>query len=687
MGVLKEKEEWVDEVYQLETTDPVVGGEDGIDNKAPRQLAWRTRWLKARLDSLRTSSTKRRIIHNLDITFADYTKALNTLKVNDAWMYPQAFTITNNIIYVVYYLQTTFRATVACFDFDTGNYLGYYTLKTNQDETGIGEGIVVKNGKIFIGFGEYIVGFKIGKYGDMLAENERHPVNLQWQFNYANGEWVVEQKVEQVSGMRTRTQYGVFDDSFNLKHYFNAATPSASYTNEDTLLAKRQSTFARGSYVLSGFGAYYDANKTLAPMRYQGAKLTSGGDCIAQAFYNPKLLMDKFNKLGYTATRMENEGAFITDDNRCLTLFCIDGSGTAKGGMLIIEEFSQHVDAIDFIDCSVISQDSRTDRLLPFAYKNNELVNPKNGELLTNLTDVCLLMKDFDQQTASIYIRSDNGLILFDDEVIPKYSFVHILNGNGNTYKIKVENTNKIVSHFLFYPTETEAANKIRRIPENWSGNDIWWTKPFKATSVYHRAYSQSYDGNWYNWLDMQHAGSTHKMLLGGSSGSYYAFDELDFCTSKGDGQKGYYVHWKLGTDGYLVPNGNKAVGIGTADKMLKELHIQTVNEDNSGSNAANTYWVRRHTINSIKRGGTKNGWCMLPNGLIFQWGEAVFTGKSSGTVNFPLAFNTCYQVIVSDVVATGGVVPIAARDITSAGFTVLGTDSVGVISYFAIGV
>ncbi len=46
MANLVENSKWEDAVYQLETSDPVVGGPDGIDNLQPRQLANRTRYLK-----------------------------------------------------------------------------------------------------------------------------------------------------------------------------------------------------------------------------------------------------------------------------------------------------------------------------------------------------------------------------------------------------------------------------------------------------------------------------------------------------------------------------------------------------------------------------------------------------------------------------------------------------------------
>jgi len=55
MATLPESENWEAGVYQFETTDPVQGGPDGIDNLPNKQLANRTAYLKAHLEDLRTS--------------------------------------------------------------------------------------------------------------------------------------------------------------------------------------------------------------------------------------------------------------------------------------------------------------------------------------------------------------------------------------------------------------------------------------------------------------------------------------------------------------------------------------------------------------------------------------------------------------------------------------------------------
>jgi hypothetical protein len=48
---LSETSEWVEGIYQLETTDEVMGGPEGIDNRQAKQLANRTTWLKQQMES------------------------------------------------------------------------------------------------------------------------------------------------------------------------------------------------------------------------------------------------------------------------------------------------------------------------------------------------------------------------------------------------------------------------------------------------------------------------------------------------------------------------------------------------------------------------------------------------------------------------------------------------------------
>ena len=46
MANLTENPVWEEGIYQFETSDPVMGGPNGIDNRPTRQLANRTGYLK-----------------------------------------------------------------------------------------------------------------------------------------------------------------------------------------------------------------------------------------------------------------------------------------------------------------------------------------------------------------------------------------------------------------------------------------------------------------------------------------------------------------------------------------------------------------------------------------------------------------------------------------------------------------
>ncbi|PJG82129.1 phage tail protein [Caviibacterium pharyngocola] len=50
MATLKESADWTEGIYQIETTDPVVGGENGIANQQAKDLANRTKWLKQEVE-------------------------------------------------------------------------------------------------------------------------------------------------------------------------------------------------------------------------------------------------------------------------------------------------------------------------------------------------------------------------------------------------------------------------------------------------------------------------------------------------------------------------------------------------------------------------------------------------------------------------------------------------------------
>lgn len=84
MADLPESNEWPAGIYQLETSDPVLGGPEGIDNLQAKQLANRTLWLKVKADSLGTSkANKATTLGGYGITDA-YTKPETATAIQQA---------------------------------------------------------------------------------------------------------------------------------------------------------------------------------------------------------------------------------------------------------------------------------------------------------------------------------------------------------------------------------------------------------------------------------------------------------------------------------------------------------------------------------------------------------------------------------------------------------------------------
>ena len=64
MANLVETPQWEDGIYQIETSDPVLGGPGGIANKQAEQLGNRTAFLKERIESAENDLTEHKNAEN-----------------------------------------------------------------------------------------------------------------------------------------------------------------------------------------------------------------------------------------------------------------------------------------------------------------------------------------------------------------------------------------------------------------------------------------------------------------------------------------------------------------------------------------------------------------------------------------------------------------------------------------------
>ena len=85
MANLTETPAWEEGIYQFETSDPVMGGPNGIDNRPTRQLANRTAWLKQQLETAATDKQAGRVMLSSATNSTSEDKAATPKAVKAAW--------------------------------------------------------------------------------------------------------------------------------------------------------------------------------------------------------------------------------------------------------------------------------------------------------------------------------------------------------------------------------------------------------------------------------------------------------------------------------------------------------------------------------------------------------------------------------------------------------------------------
>lgn len=100
MGSISEKSSWPEEIYRIQKTDPILGGEDGIINIQPEQVANRTRYLKDTLELEHTADGGHNLTNNgiadnaaipedllnLDVSTAELRLRLANLEADIEWL-------------------------------------------------------------------------------------------------------------------------------------------------------------------------------------------------------------------------------------------------------------------------------------------------------------------------------------------------------------------------------------------------------------------------------------------------------------------------------------------------------------------------------------------------------------------------------------------------------------------------
>ncbi|WP_309129488.1 hypothetical protein [Microbacterium sp.] len=360
-----------------------------------------TRDAQARTDP--RAAYRKRVVHNLVYQHADWAAA------EAAWgtLFPQAFTIdeTAQELFVI-----STPGIVSVYDWGTGSYkqccfrLAGVTV-TNQSLV-----IREEGGRRFLYARRTMTEFArwdITALPTTLTDLQpagTFAITTLSDFTFWDGVWTIGAATSDLGGTEfsERGKFLQYDEAFNpigLMHIdamrYGGAVGGGMYSGSG--YPKAQGFAAGPGMFAASVGGGWDSTSPepiTNPYFYQGVRLYSAsGEVLADSLVTAETMRDYFTALGYQPNHIEAEGICYTGGH-WYSLYAIAASGTpaaATGGIVIMEEFSNHNDAVDFANRAVTwtapNSNAVAARLHPVV-PTRRLSNPVTGGALLTVGEI-----------------------------------------------------------------------------------------------------------------------------------------------------------------------------------------------------------------------------------------------------------------------------------------------------------
>ena len=282
----------------------------------------------------------------------------------------------------------------------------------------------------------------------VLVEEETYDISFRQQLGYRNGYWYCE------TVNRGANSYGnvinVYDD-LNADPVFVYEIPlgiggTVSSINSDysNKLRKRQGIAAGDGFIALAHGG--NANKGSADnvYRQQGVVLmTTEGSVIADSLCSASgfqsIVETNFDS---TSTRIENEGCFVTKDNQVLALYVTRPGSDGK--IIIVKEFSNEADAVDFSSAAVPvfphieGKEWRPSRAGLSRSSVADMINPVTGSVITTTREILAFLAQMNLTRAGFYSTSFPNVTMPNGDSIPSTSWVEVISHNNLSGEVHV---------------------------------------------------------------------------------------------------------------------------------------------------------------------------------------------------------------------------------------------------------
>lgn len=395
---------------------------------------------------------RKRVVHNLVYQHADWAEA------QAAWgtLFPQAFVI-DDVAREIFVISTP--GIVSVYDWDTGAYADACFRLAGVEVTNQSLVIRTEGVQRFLYARRTATEFARWDITTLPASVvELPPVNTYAiptlsDFAYWDGVWTIAAGTSDLGGgeYAERGKFVQYDDTFTrsgLLHIdamrYGGAVGGGIYSGSG--FPKSQGLAAGPGMFAASVGGGWDhlsPDPITDPYYYQGVRLYSAsGDVLADSLVTAETMWDFFEVLGFQPNHIEAEGICYADSN-WYSLYAIAASGTAgaaAGGIVIMEEFSNHNDAVDFSNRAVTwtAPDSGAvaSRLHPVV-PGRALANPVTSGTLATMGEIFDYMRAVGQHRlafASSIVDVKDG----DGVVFPPGAFVECMVLTSTTMQVRV---------------------------------------------------------------------------------------------------------------------------------------------------------------------------------------------------------------------------------------------------------
>jgi hypothetical protein len=409
-----------------------------------------------RLDTSRWYSFayKKRIAMQLPLCPTHYQTILSAYGYS--YIYPQDFYVDeeNNELFIVYSSSGGSNAWqwVCVLNWSTGQQKRMFSAGTST-----GEGVYVSyDGATRWLFVKGDTSGRIAKYDITTLPNDlvrltptiEYNVDLYSTFSARNQKFYVESLTQPVGVKARRYLFTIFESDLTTRsgEVEFSIFDSGDLNEYENYIPKRQAIDIGDGFIAASYGAFYNKGIAYSEKYMQGTKIFDmNGKPMSSAMLNSEKMITVLENEGFECTRIENEGIYVSKDNRIYSLYITlsaSDSNSGTSGIVIFEDFSNDKEAIDFESAAAVGKSyPSTNQYYPLRTQGSAIYNPVTGAKFTTLNEIMDFMVATDCREFSFYTSGTGGITNISGTVIPGSALLTIYNMNNSTAFYQIKNS------------------------------------------------------------------------------------------------------------------------------------------------------------------------------------------------------------------------------------------------------